>query len=518
MTTTDTADRETRFWLVVMTACTGTFVVAYNTTAVMTALPAMKSELDLTVDTLQWVINLYMLFGAATLAAMGHLGDTFGMTRIFLAGVAVFALGSLSIAFADTVVLLLLGRALQGLATASIMSSSVALINRSTPRDTRATALGVWAAALALGFALGPLVGGALTDGISWRAIFLLDLALLLLAAGLCFWVIRAGLAPAVLERGKRTDFLGIVLLFVTLASFLYALTCGPLYGWTATTTLGLFALTFVAAAGFAYRELHFEDPLVRFDFFAYRNYAAATAGMVLAGFTQIGILFFVNLFIQAPEGLNFSALQAGLALLPFTSAMFLVSLVAPHVIPPKSYGLWATVSMIFLAIGFWLMHGVDHQTPFEDIWWRLTFIGAGVGLNMMLLPRIGLAALPEANTGQGSGVINTCLYVGLAIGTALGAVLAAGIKRHEISPVIDGFGKAISDAHGLKITLVHGSESQISKALSKLPSGDTAKVQEVMLKAFDNGFSGVMVLMTVAAAIGVLLCGLVIRSKAEAQ
>jgi len=511
-----TAVRKHGFWLVVLTACTGTFVVAYNTTAVMTALPAIKTDLDLDIDTMQWVINLYMLFGAATLAAMGHLGDTFGMTRIFLAGVAVFALGSIFITFADGTALLLIGRALQGLAIASIMSSSVALINRSTPPDTRATALGLWAATVALGFALGPLVGGFLTDGISWRAIFVLDLIILGIAAILCSWVLRAGLAPAVLEGGKPTDFAGIALLFVTLASFLYGLTCGPLYGWTSLPTLGLLALTLVAGAGFAYWELHFPDPLIRFGFFRYRNYAGAAAGMVLAGFTQIGILFFINFFLQAANGLNFSASQAGLALLPFTAVMFVISLAAPHIIQPKRYGLWATAGMILLAAGFWLMRDVNHQTPYEDIWWRLTLIGAGVGLTMMLFPRIGLAALPEASAGQGSGVINTCLYTGLAIGTALGAVVATQIKHHVTGSVIDGLGKALPDPHAFKITLIHGSHSEIVKALTTLTPSDATKIQDALLKAFDNGFSGVMILMTAAALLGIVLCAFVLRNRPE--
>lgn len=511
---TERGDRKHSFWLVVLAACVGAFAVAYNTTAVMTALPAMKSDLDLDIDTLQWVLNLYMLFGAATLAAMGHLGDTFGMARIFLVGIAFFALGSITIACADGTVLLLAGRASQGLGIAAVMASSVALISRSTPAEQRASAHGVWAAAVALGFALGPLIGGALTDGISWRAIFVLDLAILATSALLCLWVIRAGLTPAVLEGGKQIDFAGIALLFVTLGAFLYGLTCGPLYGWTALQTLRLFALTLMAGAGFLAWELHTADPLIRLGFFRYRNYVAATAGMFLGGFTQIGILFFVNYFIQAPEGLGFSALQAGLALLPFTAVMFVVSLVAPHTIPPRAYGLWATVSMIALAIGFWLMQSVDHQTPFEDIWWRLTFIGVGVGLTMTLLPRIGLDALPDTNAGQGSGVLNTCLYSGLAVGTALGAVVAAQVKHHIVDPFVDALRSGLPDPQALKITLVHGSQSQVSKALAQLPAGDAAKVQSALLSAFDEGFSGVMILMTGASLLGVVLCAALIRSR----
>lgn len=271
-----------------------------------------------------------------------------------------------------------------------------------------------------------------------------------------------------------------------------------------------------LAGTSFVLRELRCKDPLIHFRFFRYRNYIAATGGMIIAGFTQIGILFFVNFFIQAAEGLNFSASQAGLALLPFTAVMFVIALVAPHVIPPKGYRLWAAASMLSLAIGFWLMHSVDHQTPFEDVWWRLLFVGAGVGLNMVLLPRIGLGALPEKNAGQGSGVLNTCLYSGLAIGTALGAVVVTQIKRYFVDPVVNAAGGAIADPQTLKITLVHGSQSQVGKAIAAFPKEELTRLQDVMLKAFDHGFSGVMILMTIAALIGIVLCIAVIRSDEE--
>jgi uncharacterized membrane protein len=122
------------------------------------------------------------------------------------------------------------------------------------------------------------------------------------------------------------------------------------------------------------------------------------------------------------------------------------------------------------------------------------------------------LGALPEANTGQGSGVINTCLYAGLAIGTALGAVVVAQIKQHVVGPYIDRVGASLPDSQALKITLVHGSQSQVSKVLAELPSSESKNVQDVMLRAFDHGFSGVMLLMAAAAAIGVVLCAVVIR------
>jgi len=503
---------ESGFRLVAAAACAGAFAVAYNTTAAMTALPAIRSSFDLDADTLQWVINLYMLFTASTLAAMGHFADTFGMMRMFLLGLCAFALGSVTIALSGDAAILLAGRAFQGLGVAALMATSVALISVSAPQDKRASAHGLWAGTMAVGFALGPLIGGTLTDAVSWRAIFGLDLLVLAAAGLLSLKVVRARLVPHALDAGGRTDFAGIALLFLTLAAFLYGLTSGPLTGWTSVQTLGLFAISLSSGAGFIVRELRTPDPLIEFAYLRHANYVAAALGMYLNGATQMGILYFTNLFLQAPEGLNLSASQAGLALLPFTFAMFGVSLAAPRLIRPGRYRLPLTFGMLALALGFWLMHGVGHQTPYGEIWWKLAILGVGVGLNFALLPRTGLSALPDAKAGQGSGVLTTFFYAGLAGGTAFGGVVVSQIKRGLIDPTVETLARNAPGLDALKVTLVHGSQSQIAHALETLPSSDTGTVEAAMLKAFDGGFAGVMVLMVAFSIAGAVLCAALIR------
>lgn len=510
----DDSKHEPNFRLVVAAACAGAFAVAYNTTAVMTALPAIRSSLDLDVDTLQWVINLYMLFTAATLAAMGHFADTFGMMRIFVLGLCAFALGSITIAVSGDTAVLLAGRAFQGLGVAALVPTSVALISVSTPQDKRAAAHGLWAGTMAVGFALGPLIGGTLTDAVSWRAIFGLDLVILATGGLLSLKVIHARLVPRTPDAGARTDVSGIALLFLTLAAFLYGLTSGPLTGWMSVQTLSLFAISIIGCAGFIVRELRAAEPLIEFGYLRHANYVVATIGMFLNGATQMGILYFTNLFLQAPEGLNLSAGEAGVALLPFTSAMFVVSLAAPRLIAPGHYRLPLTFGMLALALGFWLMHGAGHETPYGEIWWKLAILGAGVGFNLAFLPRAGLSALPDAKAGQGSGVLTTSLYAGLAAGTAFGGVVVSQIKRGLIDPVVERLAPNATDLAALKVTLVHGSQSQVTHALQAFPSNDTGTIEAVMLKAFDGGFSGVMVLMAAFSIAGAILCLALIRQQ----
>ena len=507
--------KEPKHWLVLAAACVGAFAVAYNSSALMTALTAIKWSLELCAGTLQWVINIYMLTTAASLAGLGHFADVFGMLRVFAIGLISFALGSLAIAFADDAGVVLVGRVFQGIGVAGLIATSVALINVTTPEEKRTGAIGLWAGSVAIGFALGPLIGGFLTDAISWRAIFVLDLAILGSAGLLCFLAARAGLVPSAMEKDTRIDYPGMAFLAVALGCFLYGLTSGEIIGWTALQTLVLLTVAVLGACAFVVRELRTESPLVNFGFFAHSDYIAATTGMIINGFGQIGVLYFFNLFLQAPEGLNFSAADAGFALLPFTFAMFTVAMLAPRLLPPDRLGYGLIVAMLMLAIGFSLLYDTTSQTHYGMIWWKLVIIGIGIGLCWSLLPRVGLRALPDASSGQGSGVISTCNFIGLATGTAAGSVVASQLKRSEIASVLADLAPRASDLDALEATLLHGSQSQIASALAKLPADDAKTIEGALRAAFDHAFSGVMIMMVGVCVFGAVLCFMLIGKKA---
>ena len=489
---------------VVLAACAGVAAVAYNMTAVMTALPAMKESLDLDVDTVQWVVNAYMLAAATSLAGLGHFADMFGMVRIFFVGLVAFALGAIALMFADGAGLVLAGRALQGVGVAGIMATAVAMISVAAPPEKRASGLGMFAAAIAFGFALGPYVGGVLTDAFGWRAIFVPDLANIIIAVIVCLVVLRLKLVPSAMETGTRIDYPGIALLLVALGTFLYGLTSGQLAGWTSPQMLILFAVAFVSAIGFAFRELRAQCPLINFRFFRHSGYVASAAGMFSTGFALIGVLLYVNLFLQAPDGLGFTAAKAGLALLPFTFAMLVVSLTAPRLIEPDALRWPVTVGMLALVVGYWLMR--DPGT-YGDLWWKLAIVGAGVGLSQSLLPHVGLRALPDASAGQGSGVINTCFFTGLAAGTAVGGVVTSQIRRGVIDPVVERLAPNAADLGTLEVALVHGSPSEVTRALGQFSSGDVDKIKTVMQSVYDSAFAGVMETMAVMALAGAVLC-----------
>ena len=499
-------------WLVVAAACLGTSVVAYNSNAVITALLAIKSSLDLEPQTVQWVVNSYMLASAALIAVMGRFADIFGKLRIFLIGTAIFAAGSLIIVFAEAGWMVLLGRLCQGMGGAAIFTVSAALISVATVEEKRAAALGLWSASIGFGYGVGPLIGGYLADSVSWRGIFVVDILVLAIAALLGFRVMRLGLIREDRDPDVQVDYWGVALLVVTLGALVYGLTNGHRAGWTSLQTFLLFGTAGLGAILFALQERRAPDPLVYFSFFRHGRYVAATFGMFVTGFLFLGVLYFYNLFVQSPGGLHFTPLEAGFSMLPFTLAIFVVSLVAPRLLAPYSFHWPVTIGMLTLAAGAWLTHFSTDQSSYWELWWKLAILGTGIGLNLSTLPRVGLRALPDESTGQGSGVISTCLYIGIAVGIAAGGVVAAHIKRSLIGPVVQALTSGSTNTHALEMVLTHGSRSQIEKAVSQFSPADTEKIRAAIQDSLDNAFAGVMEMMSVLALVGAIVCFLAIR------
>ena len=487
-------------------------MVAYNSTAILTALPAIKSELDMDPEALQWVMNVYMLASAVLVAVMGRFADIFGKMRVFLIGLVIFALGSLGIIFSGNAPLMLIGRACQGVGAAAIFSTSVAIITVATVEEKRAQALGLWAGMVAFGFGVGPLIGGIFTVSVSWRGIFVVDLLMIAVSALLYLRIEKLGLVARDTDPNARVDYWGVALLIVTLGSFVYGLTSGHEAGWDSVQTRTLFGIAFFGAIAFAFIERRAPEPLLNFSFFRHRRYTASAAGMFLTGFMLIGILYYYNIFVQSPGAQGYTAVEAGLSLLPCSITMFILSITVPKLLAPYSYHWPVTIGMLLMAAGFWMLHYTTDQSGYGSIWWKLLLLGLGLGLTFALLPRLGLRGLPDESTGQGSGIINTCLYLGCSVGIAMGGIVEAGIRHDAVIDVIASLHAAVQDPDSLEDLIAHGSASEVNEALVKFSPDDAVKIKAAIKAVLDDSFAGVMKMLTAAALLGAVLSFFLIR------
>ena len=492
--------------LVLFMTATCMTVVGYNTTAVVTILPELKSEFDLTPTALQWIMAIYTVISATLVPILGRLGDVTGKMKVFFFGMALFALGSLAVIVAPDGIVLLAGRGAQGAGAAALFGTSLSLLTAATPEEQRAGVMGIWGAVIGLAISLGPIVGGAFADYLNWRGIFVADIVLLAIAFVVGLRVHRRGYVPEMHLPGARLDYAGAVALVLMLGPLSYALSNGESVGWGSPLTLLPLAVAVLAAIALVVTARRVDDPLIHLRYFRHPRYLMAALGMFFSGFCLFSFFVFFNLFVQSPAALGLSAVAAGAAVLPLSLMMFVLSVAAPRYLAPVSFHWPVSLGMALLTAGFLLLTWTDNTTGYDGIWWKLVILGAGLGLTFPLLPRIGLRLLPEEHTGQGSGVINTCLYFGATLGSVVGGVVQAITVRAGLSEVIAALPAGSSEREDLAHALAHGTPSEVQHLLAGLDPPTSAALAAALRDMQDNAFDNAMLVGAAGALIGTLL------------
>ncbi|MCV0425680.1 MAG: MFS transporter [Roseibium sp.] len=491
--------------------------VAYNSGAVMAAAPFMKIDLDLDSNTLQWVMISYMLVATVLVGVMGGFSDIFGRLRLLMVGAVMFSLGSVICLIADSGAMVIAGRSVQAVGGAGIFGTGVAVLTVATPERLRTLALGLWSAAVALGLGIGPLIGGMLTDLFDWRAIFAFDIVLLAAGFFACLLVARAHLVSEETAPRTKTDYAGAAFMMASLGALTLALSRGPESGWGSPEIVSLLIGSVVAGAGFFWREMRVEKPMFALRFFRRSSYVVAAAGTFISGFAMFGLIYYFNQFVQSPEGLRYSALASGAALLPCTMLFFVGSIALPRLLADADLRWPTTLGMVLMAAGFWLLRDLSADVSYADMWWKLGLIGLGLGLTFGLLPRVGMRDLPDSDTGQGSGVINVCLYVGFTFGIAACGVAVVAIRHTAVTTTISGLSSGPVDRTGAIHDLVHGSNSAVAKVLQAFTDSDAAQLRAALGQALEHGFEGVVTILAFTSAIGAVLCAVLQRKSRAA-
>ena len=407
----------------VLTACClAMLAVGDNSTAIMAALPAMRSDLQLGPAQLEWVVNAYLLTAAIFIIVGGDAADQLGARRASIAGIALFALASLVIALAPAGFVAVGARALQGLGAAFAVAGTLAAVTEAAPDSKRAEAIGTWTGFLMLGFSIGPLVGGAVTHYAGWRFIFWLNVAAMAPAA---LMLLRRPGAGG--RRATSMDWagLGILAVFmVTLISGLQALAHVRIDPLAAIVPLAVAA---IALPALIRTETRRTQPLVDFGLFAKRNFAIAAGLLFLVMFDIMTLLLYYNLFAQSADGLGISAIAAGVSLLPLSVALFGFARAAPSIGMRIGVRRMLTGGSLLLALGCAvILLSFQVEARFALLMPGLFLAGAGIALVYASAPRLGLATLAEVQTGKGSGLLNSCSFLGGTVGVTFGGIVFA--------------------------------------------------------------------------------------------
>jgi EmrB/QacA subfamily drug resistance transporter len=408
--------------LTLAAAIMGSFVVGVDATVVNVALPAIEDDLGGGLAGQQWVVNAYLLFLASLILIGGSLGDLFGEQRIFRIGVSGFGAVSALCAIAPTIEVLVVARALQGVFGALLTPAALAIIVATFPPAERGGAIGSWTAWSGIATVVGPLVGGQLVDSVSWRAIFAINVPFVLITLAMSTKIPAA----RVNRPAARVDGVGATLAALGLAGPTFALIQQPQQGWGDVMVWLPGLGGFVLLALFVAWERRHKDPMLPLGIFRTRNFSAGNIE-TFAMYAGLGVVFFV-LVIYLQQVAGYSALEAGLATVPSTIIMFLLSrrfgALADRYGPRKFMGFGPLIS----AVGLLLFLRVDADVDFvSDLLPPLVIFSLGLSITVAPLTATVLAAADETNAGIASAVNNAIARVaGLLATAAVGAVIAA--------------------------------------------------------------------------------------------
>ena len=445
-------------WWTLTAACFALFMAILDNLVVNVALPTLSRDLDATTTQLQWIVSAYILVFAALQITAGGLGDRLGRKRWFLIGIVLFTATSLLAAFAQNVETLIAARALQGLGAAFILPLSLSLISEAFPPEERGRALGIWSAVSVSGIALGPVVGGLLVEYASWNWIFLVNVPIGILA----FFV-----TSAVVQESRDTsgtvamDVPGTLLITGAIGALTWGLIEAGNRGWGDSLILTAFGAAVAMLVAFVWVEAHTEKPMVPLRFFRSRTFTGANLDAFAVSFLIAGVAFFSTLYLQNVHG--YSAVRAGMALLPMVAVMMVVSPISGAMVNRLGSSRLISVGMAIAGGGMFLFLRADVDASYLDITPAYMVMGLGLALIFAPMTTAVLNSVESAKSGVASAVNGAIREIGNAFGVALlGTLMNRAYQAHfnssssvegvrsdsalaPLQPVVDVIGSGMS-------------------------------------------------------------------------
>ena len=420
--TTVSNQSHTRFpWATFLVVSIALFMVTLDNLVVSTALPSIRQDLGASLESLEWTVNAYTLAYAVFLLTGAALGDRFGRRRMFAVGVAVFTLGSALAAMAPTTNALIGARALQGVGAAFVTPLTLTLLSDAVPEGSRGLAIGAWSGISGLGVALGPVVGGAIAEGLSWHWIFWVNVPIGLVLIPVALRRLHESRGP-----NAQLDLRGLALVGTGLFALVYAIVRGNELGWTSATVITGIVAGVLLIAAFLWWEGRAAEPMLPLRFFRSRAFSATSVVSFAMFFGVFGSIFFLSQYFQTVQG--YSPLESGLRTLPWTAMPMVVAPLAGLFSDRFGARPFMVVGLAFQAVAVgWIASIAAVDTPYADFIPAFVLGGAGMGLVFAPSANAILSSVRASEAGQASGAVNTIRELGGVMGVAVLASAFSG-------------------------------------------------------------------------------------------
>jgi EmrB/QacA subfamily drug resistance transporter len=489
---------ERKWWTLVLISI-ATFMLLLDITVVNVALPDIQRDLDASLSSLQWVVDAYALTLAAFLLTAGSLGDRLGRRRVFSFGFAIFTFASLLCGISGDPTLLNLARGLQGVGGAAMFATSLALIGQEFHGKDRATAFGVWGASVGGAVAIGPLVGGVITEHFGWEWIFFVNVPIGILAIALT----EARLANVAAQDAQRIDLPGLAAFSLGLFLLIFGLIRGNAEGWGSGVIVASLAGALALLVAFLAIEARSTHPMLDLTLFrkpAFNGVSAAAFGLSAGMFAMF---LYLTIYLQGVQG--YPPLETGLRFLPLTVLSFVASPIAgslSHRIPIR---VLLGVGLGLVGAGLLLMKGLSADSSVSALLPGFLIAGLGIGVTNPGIGQAAIGVVPAEKAGMGSGINTTFRQVGIATGVAsLGAVFQSRVasRLSELLP---------NAPHGLADTVSSGGSRAAAGAVSPSRRPEVVHAAKV---AFVAGLNEILLIGGIIALVAAALGFALVRSR----
>jgi EmrB/QacA subfamily drug resistance transporter len=494
-----------RKWWTLMAVSVATFMLLLDITVVNTALPSIARDLHATFNDLQWVIDAYTLALAAIVLTAGSLADRLGRRAVFGAGLAIFALSSLAAGLAPDAAFLNIARAVEGIGGAAMFAVSLALVAQEFPAGReRGTAMGIYGATIGMSVAIGPLVGGAITDGLGWRWVFFINVPVGIAALAVTYLKVRESRDP----NATRVDWLGLATLSGGLFLLVLALLRGNDAGWASAQIVAELAGAAALLATFIGVEQRVPEPMLPLGLFRRRAFTGVQLAAVGVSASLFALFLYLTLYLQ--DYLHTSPLQAGLRYLPITLGAFIAAPIAGSLLSRVHARVLMAIGLAGTGVGLVLMSGLDANSGWTALLPGFIVAGLAVGLLNPVIADVALSVVPKERSGMAAGVNDTFRQVGVAIGTAAWGAIFLARGANKVASLAAGTPAAAGSRPRQFVEALTG--GHLTAATQNLPHGARELVVSATHQGFLDGLNAILMIGAIVAFAGAALALWLVR------